>query len=799
MIEPISFSPDELDFLVTKSSDKHAEEDFWNEFRYADTLGALIQPDPQMTARSARHLETLDAEEEVLRVDVLGRARDVVRQAEFLLPRYDVVVTNPPYMGSGNMSDALAAQLADRFTNGKSDLMAAFMLRSSELSREAGFWAIIDLPAWMVLKSYEKLRQQLLDAEFLVCMAQFGRGVWGSDFGSVGFVFQKAVPNGRRGSYRKLFERHVDVRSNAEIEALFRDPSYNAFTVSQEDYSIIPGSPVVYSLSQPMRNAFAGTTDWREKNVAKGTRSDPLGDRVRVAQGITTGANATYLRNWWEVSWSDVDVDRQPGIPGGARWVPADKGGEFRRWFGNNEYVIDWFDEGRPIIESRSSTPRNLSTAFQRSLACSKIGSGDVSFREHSGGFVFTDAAVSITSPKVDLRVISSFLNSSTAQAMMSALAPTLNFEVGQIRSLPNPVNGLRTEVLELVESLTAAARSDWNRYENSWGFSSNPHLLNEDGVLARRVAFDSEECRTRSDNQRRREEANNKLVADNFGLQSHVSTEVSLHRVPLTQNVEFRYGPGKTSAEYESLERADSAAELISYAVGCMFGRYSLDEAGLVLADQGATLQDYLARIPSPTFRPDADNVVPFVDDGWFEDDIVERFRQFLRAAFGTDYFEENLRFVEESLGVKSLRDYFITRAGKSKFYDDHVQRYKKRPIYWMFSSPKGSFNALIYMHRYNPSTVSTVLNEYLREYRAKLEVALTNVEHAAAAGSTKDQKEADRLRKVIAELSDYEHDVLYPLATQQLTIDLDDGVRANYPKFYPALKKIVGLESAA
>lgn len=252
-----------------------------------------------------------------------------------------------------------------------------------------------------------------------------------------------------------------------------------------------------------------------------------------------------------------------------------------------------------------------------------------------------------------------------------------------------------------------------------------------------------------------------------------------------------------------DGIRSAASAArllveDLVSYAVGCMFGRFSLDEPGLTLADQGATLQDYLAKVPSPTFRPDADNVIPFVDDGWFEDDIVERFRQFLRVGFGPVHFEENLRFVEESLGVKTLRDYFITKAGKSKFYDDHVQRYKKRPIYWMFSSSRGSFNALIYMHRYNPSTVSTVLNEYLREYRAKLEVTQANAEKAAVGGSAKDHKEADRLRRVIVELDEYEHNVLFPLAAQNIAIDLDDGVKANYPKFYPALKKITGIEAA-
>ncbi len=226
------------------------------------------------------------------------------------------------------------------------------------------------------------------------------------------------------------------------------------------------------------------------------------------------------------------------------------------------------------------------------------------------------------------------------------------------------------------------------------------------------------------------------------------------------------------------------------------MFGRYSLDEPGLILADQGATLQDYLAKVPTPTFTPDADNVIPIVDGDWFEDDIVARFRQFLRAAFGEQHFEENLRFVTESLGVKNLRDYFV-----KSFYKDHVQRYKKRPIYWLFSSPKGSFNALIYMHRYTPSTVSTVLNEYLREFQAKLgEPAAAErwqpVPDAASASGR--AKEADRLRKVLLELDEYEHDVLYPLASQQIAIDLDDGVKANYPKFGAALKKIPGLEAS-
>lgn len=323
--------------------------------------------------------------------------------------------------------------------------------------------------------------------------------------------------------------------------------------------------------------------------------------------------------------------------------------------------------------------------------------------------------------------------------------------------------------------------------------------------TLEQTVAQHREEWAAHSRAQQLLEIENNEAVAKLYGLEDEVSSHVPLERVSLTNNSAFRW-PNKTPEERDVLFTESAVVDLISYAVGCMFGRYSLDEPGMILADQGSTLQDYLAKVQSPTFMPDSDNVIPFVDDGWFEDDIVERFRQFLRVAFGSESFEENLRFVEESLGVKTIRDYFIMKSNpsgrsisRSKFYDDHAQRYKKRPIYWMFSSPKGSFNALIYLHRYTPATVSTVLNEYLREYRAKLEVALQRAEEAAAGGaSAQDQKEADRLRSVLAELRDYEHDVLYPLDIQQVEINLDDGVKVNYPIFYPALRPIKGLEAS-
>jgi hypothetical protein len=311
--------------------------------------------------------------------------------------------------------------------------------------------------------------------------------------------------------------------------------------------------------------------------------------------------------------------------------------------------------------------------------------------------------------------------------------------------------------------------------------------------TLEQTVAQHRDEWKARSLEQQRLEIENNEAVAKLYGLEDEVPSYVPLERVSLTNNSAFRW-PNRTPEERDALFAQSAIFDLISYAVGCMFGRYSLDEPGLILGDQGSTIDDYLAKVPHPTFMPDEDNVIPIVDGDWFDDDIVQRFRLFLRTVFGEQHFEANLRFVNDALGVKSLRDYFIKTTGRgaaSKFYDDHVQRYKKRPIYWLFSSPKGSFNALIYLHRYTPSTVSTVLT-YLREYVTKLESALQQAERAGNA------PEADRLRRILVELNEYEHDTLYPKASENVVIDLDDGVKTNYPKFGAALRKITGLEAS-
>ncbi|WP_285183826.1 BREX-1 system adenine-specific DNA-methyltransferase PglX [Rhodococcus sp. MEB032] len=799
VIEPISFGSDELDLLITKSGDRDAEEAFWNQFRDADVLGSLIQPDADTTTQSVAVLDGLKDMEGTLYYDTLIRACLAVAQAEILSATYSVAVANPPYMGSKNMDARLAEFAQSQFKEAKSDLFAMFIQRCLTLTAPHGATAMITMQSWMFLSSYEELREKVVRLSPPVFMAHLGERAFDSIGGAVvsttAFVLEPGRSTGRSAEFIRVVEgANEATKQLALLEAVQRVDCDWRYVAASDDFTKVPGMPIAYWLHNAIRTAFA--------------KGRPLKAVANPKVGLQTGDNDRFLRSWWEVGANRTAfgcTDRDDAKASGVRWFPYNKGGEFRKWWGNHEHVVNWEVDGAELFALRpKSVVRSPQTYFRPSLSWSKISSGEPAFRMYPSGFVYDVAGTSIFTDDSERRdELAAFANSSVALEMLKAIAPTLNYEVGQIAQLP-VVSLQGTEAGDIARQAVELSRQDWNEFETSWDFALPALLKTKDGPLASRYGQLSRASAQTSKLLQDLESTNNVVVAEAYGL-SHVTTvDVAMPRVSLTRNVEFRYGQGKSLAEYEVLERADLVADLISYAVGCMFGRYSLGEPGLILADQGATLKDYLAKVASPgtisdfPFMPDADNVIPFVDDGWFEDDVVERFRQFLKVAFGTEHFEENLRFVEESLGVKTLRDYFITKSGRSKFYDDHVKRYKKRPIYWMFSSPKGSFNALIYLHRYTPSTVSTVLNEYLREYENKLQKAFERAEVAAAGGtSAKDQREADRLRKVLAELRDYEHDVLYPLATQQVEIDLDDGVKVNYPKFYPAVKKIVGLEA--
>jgi type II restriction/modification system DNA methylase subunit YeeA len=373
-----------------------------------------------------------------------------------------------------------------------------------------------------------------------------------------------------------------------------------------------------------------------------------------------------------------------------------------------------------------------------------------------------------------------------------------MNFGAGDVGKVP-VLQGIQIPT-QLGENLIQIQRSDWDAYETSWDFTTLPLLAPEhrDQTLACSYARLRAHWQGMTDEMKRLEEENNRIFIDAYGLQDELTPEVPLEEITLTCNPAYRYGGKATVEELETRLRADTMAEFLHYAVGCMFGRYSLDAPGLILANQGEGLADYLARIPEPSFDVDADNVIPVLDGDWFADDITERFRKFLRVTFGDAKFQENLAFIEAALG-KDVRKWFT-----KDFFDYHVRRYKKRPIYWMFSSPKGSFNALIYMHRYRPDTVSVVLNNYLREFISKLQAERSRLEklsddpNASQSQRTKAIKDVAVVIKQIAELEEWEREVVFPLAQAKIEIDLDDGVKRNYPLFGAALKPIKGLEAA-
>ncbi len=568
------------------------------------------------------------------------------------------------------------------------------------------------------------------------------------------------------------------------------------FRASAENFKKIPMNPIAYWASDAVFSSFG---------------MKKLRDVADAKQGMATSDNGRFLRFWHEVSLGQLCFDCKSSSESESRpekWYAYNKGGEFRRWFGNNEYVVNWKNNGGELKEfveeinklRPGGRLKNQEYYFLENITYSSLSSGLFSARYNPPGFLFDTKGSCIFPISTNKHGLLSLLNSNVAQEFLNILCPTLDYSSIGINAIP--VNIPVTTYL--AEILVETAKSDWDATETSWDFSKLPLLHPKHTQPTLKASYQSLRAHWREMTleMQRLEQENNRIFIDAYGLQDELTPDVPLNEITLTCNPHYRYGGDKSEEELEAMLLADTIRELVSYTVGCMLGRYSLDKPGLILANQGETLADYLAQVPQPSFPADDDNVIPVLDGDWFADDITLRFRQFLRVAFGEEHYDENLAFIEQALNVKgkrnySLRDYFL-----SEFYADHVKRYKKRPIYWLFSSPKGSFNALIYMHRYRPDTVSVVL-KYLRDYREKLSTekerqASVSINPATSQGDkTRALKEVDRLAKVLAELEDYEREVLYPKATEQIAIDLDDGVKVNYLRFGAALKKITGLDA--
>lgn len=781
-IRPIEFTHDQIETL-NDTYGATLTDSQWNTYSHADVYGSLIQPDHDLaaianTAQDAASNLLLDA-------DAIEHAKDLFEQTRYLSRKYAVIVANPPYMGSNNMGAQLKNYVNKHYEDGKSDLFAAFILRNLHFIHSRAMLGMVTMQSWMFLSSFENMRRMLLKTITIDSMAHLGAGAFdsiGSEVVSTTAFILRNASTKDKGTYLRLVDISGDDNQAEACNNASTGSTENRYIADQQNFEQIPGSPIVYWLSEPLLRVF-------NKKIAKGVSGDALSDIADVAKGITTGDNARFLRFWWEASHNQIDFTRamleekQRG-----QWVPCDKGGEFRRWYGNNLYIVNWKENGQVLFNFPRATPRNRDITFLESIACTYI-SGSISFRYHANGFAFNGAAVAVTGTN-HLRSVHCFLNSSTAYTLMSALSPTTNFEVGQLSSLP--FHSLGENLSDSNErALVSISKEDWDSYEASWDYQHNllvSTARESDGLLHDLVQSLYADCQRSAVEQQQREVLNNELVADAYGVRDEVPCDVPLERVSLKRNPAFAY-PKASDEEREQLFTVDAVKELISYAVGCMFGRYSLDKPGLILASQGETLDDYYARVGDTRFEPDEDNVIPVTGVDCFEDDIVARFRRYLKVAFGEEQMSQNVAFIEQVLG-KSLRAYFV-----NDFYDDHVRRYSNRPIYWQYSSrtdKKGSFKALVYLHRYTPHTTDTVL-AYLRDYTSKIGTLASQLEQS---GKTKDKQESVKLRKAVAECKEYEDQTLYPLATRNLPIDLDDGVLVNYLRLGKALRTINTIE---
>jgi hypothetical protein len=770
------------------------------QFEQAKNFGSLIVPKLRDPAEVARVVAAKDFSGDLLMRDVQERVLKVLEMAEALSPKYHVVVANPPYAGAKGLNSTLANHLNDYFVKGKSDLMTAFTQRGLQFIVLNGIFAGVTLDSWMFLSSYSAFRDSIFERAFIQSLVHVGWNCFPD-----GHVYNRGtmfVLCNQRSNNKGIFVRlaHLPATANKEKEFLKRCVDRDLYIRRRTDFESISGQPLAFWFPE------AALSNFRE--------NEKLSAFGEAKSGMSSCNSERFLRAWTEISINkslSICNSHETANASGARWFPYNKGGGNRRWYGYNDTLINWFDSGSEIKKFVVNNPKdpdtthwsrrlfNLEYFFFPGITWSAVTSSRFSCRIVRQGIIpgtgsktiFVEPELAATKSTVG------FLNSSVAAYFLEALSPTINFEAGDIAKLPIPKN---VNISFSVERLTQLARSDWDAYETSWDFTTLPLLAPEHRAetLAASYATLRAYWKAQTDEMQRLEEENNRIFIDAYGLQDELTPEVPLEEITLTCNPAYRYGGKLSEADLEARLMSDTMAEFLHYAVGCMFGRYSLDTPGLILANQGEGLAEYFARIPEPTFTPDADNVIPVLDGDWFADDITERFRKFLRVSFGEAKFQENLSFVESSLG-KDIRKWF-TRD----FYDYHVRRYKKRPIYWMFASPKGSFQALIYMHRYRPDTVSVVLNDYLREFISKLQSERGRLEKLADdPGATQTQrtkalKDVATVIKQIAELEEWEREVVFPLAQAKIAIDLDDGVKRNYPLFVPGLKPIKGLEAA-
>ncbi|MBQ8922864.1 MAG: BREX-1 system adenine-specific DNA-methyltransferase PglX [Oscillospiraceae bacterium] len=698
------------------------------------------------------------------------RLSAMIAIAQILSQRYDAVCTNPPYMAGSSMNPVLSEFVRTHYPDSKSDLFAAFTERCMRLTRPGGFAGLLTPYVWMFIQSYETLRGKIYADAAIESLIQFEYSAFEEATVPICAFVLRNRPVQKKGSYIRLtdFRGGMEIQRQKTLEAIADPHCGYYYEADPAGFLKIPGKPVAYWVSEGLTRAFG--------NPSVGALASPR-------QGLATGCNARFVRLWHEVPAGKICFDAHSAAEAAAsqkKWFPYNKGGEFRKWYGNHDFVVNWEHDGREIRSFRNaqgrlrSRPQNTQYYFRESVSWSLVSSASAAFRYKPPGFIFDIAGMSCFSDDL-LYYLLGFANSPVVAELLRVLAPTINFQAGNIADLPLAVDlSQKPRIEELVRENIALCKTDWDSFETSWDFVRHPLLPKNYAGEGRQGTLIADayrewdaECAQRFCRLKENEEALNRLFIGIYGMENELRPEAADRNI--------------------SVRRADRRREvksLLSYAVGCLFGRYSADCGGLVCAGGEPDAAKYR------TVMPAENNILPIGGEGVFADNITGRVIAFLRAVYGADTLAENLRFIAETLGGKGTPQEVLAHYFENGFYADHCKIYRKCPIYWMFSSGKQhGFQALVYMHRWQPGTVGTVCRDYLQAMLPHCRAALTE-----AGGITEPdmrKKQQEKLRAQLAELTDYAQ-TLQRLAQHEPAIDPDDGVRVNYAKLSGALEPI-------
>lgn len=686
----------------------------------------------------------------------------LVRQAQIMSNKYSVVCTNPPYMN--RLEGQLKKFVVDNYKAYSGDLFSVFMYRNFDYCKENGYSAFMTPNVWMFIKSYEKLRAYIINQKSIVSLVQMAKGAFFKEatVDICAFVFGNTFSN-NKGLYIRLedFKGGMEVQKQKVLEVINSKVCDYFYETEQSNFYKISGNPIAYWASSNILNIFQ--------------TAQPLKNVAEPKVGLQTAKNDIFLRRWFECDWRKIGIgysSLEDTENGRHKWFPYNKGGAFRRWYGNREYVIDWEQNGLKVRNYPGAVIRNPQYYFMPCITWSDITSASFSGRYCEGGFLFDVKGSSGFPERKILFYILGFLNSKISQNCIKLLNPTISTQVGDMARIPVYFSEKeKSSVDNHVQLCVEISKFDWDSFETSWDFKKHPLVSYSTNKMSMAFEMWSKECAERFNQLKANEEELNRIFIDIYGLQNELTPEVEDKDITVRQ---------------ADLQR--DIKSLISYAVGCMFGRYSLDEDGLAYAGGEWDNGKY------DTFIPDEDNCIPITDEEYFEDDIVGLFCAWLKKVYGEDTLEENLDFIANALGNKGktsrevIRNYFLT-----DFIKDHIKTYQKRPIYWLFDSGKqNGFKALVYMHRWNADTIGNVRVEYLHRIQRVYEKEITRMQEII--DNSHDNKEIsnatkrkEKLQKQIKETKDYDAKIAH-LALSRIDIDLDDGVKVNYEKVQTA-----------